>query len=207
MDETSKTLLSDAREGDSQRWLVLDKQYRPFVSRELRRMLANLQASDADDIAQEVFKVVFLRLPGFQHRGPGSFRAFLREVVRRQVLAWLNRREPGQLPANLDVGELAAGVNQWADSGSEMSRLWDVEHRRFWAERVWEEAQRRCRESPKLTRYLAVFQAVKLQGRVISEVATELELSVPTAYRALLEVQAVIQDVRREWASIMDLDD
>ncbi len=207
MDATSKTLLDDARGGDPQRWRTLDKLYRPFVVRELRRVLAKLHPSDADDIAQEVFKVVFLRLPLFEHQGPGSFRAFLREIARRQSLAWLNRRKPGQLPADVNESELVAGLNQWADGSSELSRQWDLEHRRYWAERVWEETQRRCRESPKLARYLPVYQAIKLDGRPIPEVASEFGMSQATVYRALLEVQTVIQDVRREWSSIIDPDE
>ncbi|MFO0906374.1 MAG: sigma-70 family RNA polymerase sigma factor [Pirellulales bacterium] len=207
MDATSYKLLADACSGDAQSWSEIDRLYRPFVAGELRRALSRFQSSDADDIAQEVFKVVFLRLPGFHPTGPGSFRAFLREVTRRQTLAWLKRRRPEQFPADVSENEVLAKVNQWGDFSSELSRIWDEQHRRHWALRLWEEVERRCRRTDKHARYFLVYRAVHQEEKSIGEAAGIANVSLPTAYRALSEVQSIMNAVRDEWAPLMDLED
>jgi hypothetical protein len=52
---------------------------------------------------------------------------------------------------------------------------------------------------------LAVYRAVYLHQQPIADVARELEFSLPTAYRALAEVQALVNEVRCEWARWIDL--
>jgi len=52
---------------------------------------------------------------------------------------------------------------------------------------------------------LAVYRAVYLHQQPIANVARELELSLPTAYRALAEVQALVNNVRCEWLRWIDL--
>ena len=207
MDATRHELLTRARDGCAESWQELDKLYRPFVIGELRRILARCRGSDAEDIAQEVFQVLFLRLPGYQTRGVGSFRAFLREITRRQALAWLRRRQPSQFPMDFNENELFHRLQQWADHSSDLSRLWDEAHRQYWKDRIWDEAERRCQHSLKLVRYFAIYRAVYVHQQLIADAAREHDISLSTAYRALAEIQALINALRLEWAPLMDLDE
>lgn len=207
MDATRHELLNRAREGCAESWQELDKLYRPFVLGELRRVLSRCKQDEADDIAQEVFQVVFLRLSGYQSRGVGGFRAFLREITRRQALGWLRRRQPGQLPEGINENDVLDRLQQWSDHSSELSRLWDEAHRDYWKDRIWEETEQRCQQSAKLIRYFAVYRAVYLHQQPIADIARELEISLPTAYRALAEIQALINQVRKAWAPLIDLEE
>lgn len=54
--------------------------YGPVLLSWARRCGAPQQ--DAADLVQEVFAVLLVKLPQFEHRSPGGFRAWLRVVVR-----------------------------------------------------------------------------------------------------------------------------
>jgi DNA-directed RNA polymerase specialized sigma24 family protein len=81
MSETSASLLERLRQqpaaADWQRLLDL---YEPLLRGWLRRH--DLQASDADDVVQEVLGVVVRELPHFEHNHrPGAFRSWLRTIT------------------------------------------------------------------------------------------------------------------------------
>ena len=46
---------------------------------------AGVPASDADDLVQEVLLVVFREVGGFERRGQGAFRAWLRTILANRV--------------------------------------------------------------------------------------------------------------------------
>ncbi len=204
LEQTSQSMLDAVVAGDEARWTKLLELYRPLVVRELRRVLHRFNAADADDIAQDVFVVLFLRLGSFRRQGPGAFRAFLREITRRQALAWVKRRRPGQLPEGMIEGELLAGLNQWADPESSLSQRWEQEHAEYWRDRILQEARQRCQASPKQARSFSVYHAVVCEQRNIAEVAAESQISLATAYRALHEGQGCINAIRLEWADLLE---
>jgi RNA polymerase sigma-70 factor (ECF subfamily) len=107
-------LLQRARQHDPQAWVRLTRLYGPCVYRWARQ--AGLQATDAADIVQEVFRALALNLADFRHDRPAdSFRGWLWTITRHKVLdrfRWLEAQpraiggsdfwhQTGQLPADL----------------------------------------------------------------------------------------------------------
>ncbi len=81
MSDTSISLLERAASGrDGTAWHRLANLYSPLLHSWLRRY--QLQASDIDDIVQDVLLHVSEQLPTFQHNGrTGAFRNWLRQVL------------------------------------------------------------------------------------------------------------------------------
>jgi RNA polymerase sigma factor (sigma-70 family) len=206
LDTTSYTLLASASRGDPLSWSKLDALYRPFIARELSRVMSRLPAADRDDITQRVFLVLFRRLPAFVPDGPGAFRAFLREITRRQALAWWRKRRSGkqtEAPASASE-DMLVDLEQWADASSDLSRRWDEQHQQYWLQCLWDETRQRCQPSPKLARYFQIFEAVYRLERSVEEVTALFAVSTATAYRALTEVRAIMNAIRVEWAPFID---
>ena len=73
--------LRDAEDGPA--WARFVDIYAPLVYDFGRRH--GLQDADAADLTQEVLLVVFREVGGFERRGRGAFRGWLREVLARRV--------------------------------------------------------------------------------------------------------------------------
>src|SRR6185369_16831059 len=80
MAETSLTLLDRLQQkSDPASWQRLVDIYTPLIGRWLAR--SPLQSADHEDIIQEVLKIVVQKLPDFERRREGSFRAWLRVLT------------------------------------------------------------------------------------------------------------------------------
>jgi RNA polymerase sigma-70 factor (ECF subfamily) len=87
---TSLSLLERARGNDAQAWSRLVQLYRPLVLFWCTRRSVN--ATDAEDIAQEVFAAAAAGLDRFHRDQPGdTFRGWLRGITRNQVLLFFRR--------------------------------------------------------------------------------------------------------------------
>jgi RNA polymerase sigma-70 factor, ECF subfamily len=114
--------LKVARPEDNE-WERLQGIYLPLIQRWLRRVPG--LASEADDLAQEVFVVVIRELGRFERRREGSFRAWLRTITANKAKRYCSRRD--RLPAI--VMDSAEGfLEQLVDSKSALAREWDREH-------------------------------------------------------------------------------
>jgi RNA polymerase sigma-70 factor (ECF subfamily) len=88
-EKTSPSLLDALRNNQPDGWFRLDRLYHPLVCFWCARLGANRE--DVSDICQTVFLTAFAKLETFEHRGPGSFRAWLRDITRNHVRT--NRRK------------------------------------------------------------------------------------------------------------------
>lgn len=80
LSDTPLTLLERLqRRPDAASWQRLVDIYAPLIRRRLSR--TPIQPVDHDDLTQEVLKVVVQKLPDFERRREGSFRAWLRIVT------------------------------------------------------------------------------------------------------------------------------
>lgn len=81
MNGTSLTLLNRLRQStDTDAWNRLLELYAPLLAVWLRRF--GVQASDADDLVQEVMLAAWTDLKSFEHSGrPGAFRSWLRTIL------------------------------------------------------------------------------------------------------------------------------
>ena len=201
---TSQTLLQQAAAGCEDKWVAMWTRYRPLVAAELRRIVQGASDDDCNDILQDVFQVLYLRLPSFERRGPGSFRSFLREITRRQTLTWLRERNRHRVDISVDINSIAVELARWSTAQPSDADPIEIEHQRYWSSKILEEAQTRCQHSEKLKLGFTAFCAVKLQGEVPANVACQLGVSLASVYRMLHQTERVIQAVRAEWAEFLE---
>lgn len=91
----SSSFLKRLGEHDEQAWRRLAELYGPVVLHWCR--LARLQAGDADDVLQEVFRTVAQRVAGFDlQRDGGTFRGWLWSITRHKLGDFIrSRRKQG----------------------------------------------------------------------------------------------------------------
>jgi RNA polymerase sigma-70 factor, ECF subfamily len=105
-------------------WRRLVDVYAPLLGDGLARV--GVPAADRDDLVQEVLMAVVRLVPGFEHRGPGAFRAWIRGILANQARKYFRDR-PAR-PA-IDPDQLVA-------DDSALARRWDREHDEFFAARA-----------------------------------------------------------------------
>lgn len=133
MRTTSVTLFDRLKRArpDDRDWAELRDLYVPLIESWLARVPG--LGDGAADVAQEVFIVMGRAAPGFDRRRQGSFRAWLREVMVRQIKK--HRRERarhlGGAPAPID-----GFLDQIADPGGSLAREWDRQHDRHVAAKL-----------------------------------------------------------------------
>ena len=82
--ETSVSLLARLRgQPTDDDWRRLDDLYQPLLRAWMAR--AGVPASDVEDLVQDVLVVVFRKIAGFERRGEGAFRAWLRTILAHRV--------------------------------------------------------------------------------------------------------------------------
>ena len=114
---TSLSLLNRARRNDVDAWGRLTALYSPIVYSWCRR--AGLQDTDAADVVQEVFRLVFQGLAQFRgaERSGGSFRGWLWTISRNQVR--LNFRNRGNRPQPIGGTDAQIRFAEQADGSGE----------------------------------------------------------------------------------------
>lgn len=101
--DTTLTLLTRARAGDSEAMNDLFARYLPALRRwasgRLPRHVRDL--SDTPDVVQETLIHVFKKIEGFEHRGEGAFHAYLRQAVLNRIRNEV--RNAGYRPERADL--------------------------------------------------------------------------------------------------------
>ena len=106
---TSLSLLERACARDQEAWRQLVHLYGPLVHRWCER--AGLKHEDTADVLQETFRTVVRDLSGFRPTRPvGSFRCWLRVVVRTKIADHFRRRQVAQAQGGTDAQRELAGV-------------------------------------------------------------------------------------------------
>lgn len=180
MTATRMTLLQDLRDGDSIAWLEADTLYRPMIRAWLARF--PLQASDVDDITQDVMSALIRKLPSFEHNGRvGAFRNWLRTTT---VFAMRNATRKRKQLGNAFLGSFDQTLAELDDPNSHLSREFDREHTRWLVQRLLE------RIKPEFqAQTIAIFERHVVEGATVSETASALgvtEASVHTAKSRVL---------------------
>lgn len=110
-ESTSSGLLRDLRASRPEAWSRFADIYTPMVYRWARK--TSLQPADAEDITQEVFRVVARRMPDYQESGPrgGSFRGWMWGITRNVILQHFERCRKRDVPlggstAHRQLGEV-----------------------------------------------------------------------------------------------------
>jgi len=194
MPATSASLLERVRaSSDADSWQRLVAIYDPLVRGWLRRHV--LAEHDVDDVTQEVMSVVVRRLAEFQHNGRiGAFRTWLKTITANCLRDHWRRGK--NLPRAAGESGFEGILSQLADPGSELSRIWDLDHDRHVARQLLHVL--RGEFEPRTWN---AFQRTALEGASASDVAAELGLSTNAVFIARSRVLARL---RQEAAELID---
>lgn len=88
-------LIARALEHDEDAWRVLVERYTSYMYTIAVRGFGIAQ-EDAREVVQDSFLKLFAALSGYRDRGPGSFRAWLRQIVVNSCLAHLRQRRSAE---------------------------------------------------------------------------------------------------------------
>ena len=169
---------------DSPDWLRLHDLYLPLI----KSWLAQVPGArgESDDLAQEVLIVLVRELPGFQPRGVGSFRAWLRQITINQTRAFFKKRSK-QIVAGPDNENLLA---QLEDPHSALSQQWDREHDSHVSQKLLQAVKNDFEPAT-----WEAFCRFALNGQPAAQVAEELGVS---ANAVLLAKSRILKRLRQE---------
>jgi RNA polymerase sigma-70 factor (ECF subfamily) len=187
MSETSLSLLARLQQRpDPLSWQRLVDLYAPLIARWLAR--SPLQNADREDLVQEVLKIVVQKLPEFQRRREGSFRAWLR-VVSVNCLRdfW---RASKHHPPGTGGSDFLEKLQELEDPQSALTQAWDAEYDRHVVRRLLELIEPQFEPTTQ-----QAFRKVVLEGQKPSQVALELGISVNAVF---LAKSKILRQLRQE---------
>ena len=194
MNPTSLSLLERLRVAtpDDPEWERLHEIYLPLIRSWLRRVPG--VGDEADDLAQDVFIILFRELPSFIRQRDGSFRAWLRQIALNRIRIFQRGRGKRPLPGG--GGQSDDYLAQLADAGSDLARQWDEEHDKHvfdkllavikpdFEPRTWE-----------------AFTRFALDGQPAAQVAQEMDISEGAVIKAKFRV---LKRLREEGGELLD---
>ena len=188
---TASSLLVGLKQQDPEAWVRLTRLYGPWVYQKTRR--AGLQADDAADVVQEVFRAVATGIGRFRHDRPDdSFRKWLATVARSKIQDFFRHHASeahaqGGTAAQLRLAETpensresSVDDNVPADDRALERRAVEMVRARV-GDRTWR-----------------AFWRVTVDGRSVAETAAELAMSRHAVYDANYRVRAMIHQEFRE---------
>jgi RNA polymerase sigma-70 factor (ECF subfamily) len=194
MAQTSFSLLERLRtEPDEAAWQRLVDLYTPLIHGWLRRQF--VQIHDAEDLTQDVLRVVVRELKSFQHNHqPGAFRSWLRTItVNRLRGHWRSRRGKAEPAADSAVERQLAELE---DPHSGLSQIWNEQHDRHVMARMLQSIA--CEFNAVSWQ---AFERHALEGKPASAVAADLGVSVNVV---LLAKSRILRRLRQEAQGLLD---
>lgn len=194
MESTSISLIDRLRtQGDEESWNRLVTIYSPLLKDWLERY--QVQASDADDLVQEVMLAIAKDLQQFEHRGrEGCFRSWMRAILVNRLRGfWRARARRPSTPGYLGIEQQLV---QLEDPTSALSQAWNLEHDRYVLRQLL-----RLVEPHFSTKTWQAFYRVTFDDARPDAVAQELGLSVNAVFIAR---SRVLSRLRQEAAGLID---
>jgi RNA polymerase sigma-70 factor (ECF subfamily) len=188
-------LLARARSKEDAAWERLVSLYSPLVHRWCRQ--ARLQASDADDVCQEVFRAVYRRIQDFQRDADhGTFRGWLWTITRRKLCDhWKKLQAGGVGVGGSDALEQLEGLPTPVPPESAPTGL--HEDLRLLYQRALDLLSRDFEEKT----WKAFWETV-IRDRPAADVAKDLEISRNAVHKAkgrvLARLREEFQDILRQ---------
>jgi RNA polymerase sigma-70 factor (ECF subfamily) len=145
-----------------------------------------LQEADAQDVTQEVFLNLSVRMHDFRYDPRGSFRAWLKTLTHHAWQDYLaKQRKAGRGSGSESAIERLAAIEARDDLVRRLAEAFDQELLKEAAARV------RLRVEP---RTWDAFHLLAIKGRSGAEVARHLEMKVATVFVARSKVQRMLRD-------------
>ena len=189
---TPLSLLERVRGHDPEAWRRWFQLYQPLVLFWCAR--AGVNATDAEDVAQEVFAAAAAALDRFRRDRPGdTFRGWLRTITRNQILQLYRRcgRQPQATGGSDALHDLQDVIDPLPGPGEEESLEIDLLYRRAlelvrgeFAERTWQ-----------------AFWMTVVEGREPATLTEELHMTANTIRQAK---SRVLRRVREEVGDLLD---
>ena len=173
-------------------WRRLDDLYRPLLRAWMAR--AGVAASDVDDLVQEVLLVVVRKISGFERRGQGAFRTWLRTILANRVGDYFSKQK--HLPTATGDSDFLRRLDELESSDSALSRQWDREHDEHVAAALMQRVQG---DFAPVT--WQAFRRYVLEGEPAGRVAEELGLSLNSV---LLAKSRVLNRLRQEATGLVE---
>jgi RNA polymerase sigma-70 factor (ECF subfamily) len=173
-------------------WRRLDDLYQPLLRAWMAR--AGVTASDVDDLAQDVLLVVFREIAGFEWRGQGAFRAWLRTILANRVRDYFRGQK--YRPTATGDSDFLRRLDELESPESALSRLWDHEHDKYVAAAL----MRRVQGDFESATWQA-FRRHVLEGEPAVRVAEELGLALNSV---LMAKSRVLKRLRQEAAGLVE---
>jgi RNA polymerase sigma-70 factor, ECF subfamily len=186
MNSTSVSLIQRLREGgDADAWPRFARLYTPLLFFWARRV--GLSPDEAEDFVQDLLVHLLDKLRLFEHRGSGSFRAWLRTVAMNKCREQLRRRQPAAAGGNTQsLDHIAAAI--------ESDPFWEREYRQHLVARAL--AVMQTEFEPKT--WQACWQRV-VDDRPAAEVAQNLGLKEAAVHvytgRVLRRLRSELRDL------------
>jgi RNA polymerase sigma-70 factor (ECF subfamily) len=175
-------------------WRRLNCLYQPLLRDWIAR--AGIRSSDADDLVQDVLMVVINKIGGFERRGKGAFRTWLRSILANKMGDYFRRQE--HLPTAIGGSDFQGVLEGLKSPDSALSRQWDREH----DEHVLAEAIKRVQREREITPVTwEAFRRHVTKGEPAGEVAKALGLSLNSV---LLAKSRVLKRLRQELDGLVD---
>jgi RNA polymerase sigma-70 factor (ECF subfamily) len=184
--ETQVSLLERIRisPDDPELWTEFVSLYGGTILRWCRNW--GLQQADAEDVTQEVFLRLTVRLRSFHHDPNRNFRAWLKTVAHRERQHYVTKhRKAGQASGGDSDCNRLSEIEARQDSGQRLEELFDYELLFQAAERV------RHRVDPKAWE---AFQLLALEQFRGAEVAGRLGMKVGSVFVARSRVQRKLRE-------------
>jgi RNA polymerase sigma-70 factor (ECF subfamily) len=173
-------------------WRRLLDLYQPLLRAWMVR--AGVAASDVDDLVQDVLSVVVRRIAGFEWRGQGAFRAWLRTILANEVRDYFRHQKYRPI-ATGDSG-FQGRLDELESPDSALSQLFDREH----DQHVIASLMRRVQGDFSPLTWQAFRRHVQ-EGEPAGQVAEALGLSLNSV---LLARSRVLKRLRQEAAGLVE---
>lgn len=175
------------RADDQEAWKAFVARYGPLLLQWCRRR--GLQDADAEDVAQDVLVKMVGKLRRYEHRGPGSFRRWLRVITEGACADHLTtRRRPGAGSGDSEVARQLDTIEARADLLRQLEEEFDCELLELAMARV------RLRVEPHTWE---AFRLLALEQRSAAEASAQLGMQPGAVYVARSKVQRMIQETVR----------
>lgn len=170
---TSSTLLRRAASNEPAAWETLVNLCHPLVYRWVQE--SGWQHADVENVVQEVFTTLARKLQDFQNTKYGSFRGWLKSIVRTRIVDYARKKEKDSR-------------NQVEFDVDSMSTSEDREDARLMYIRVLQLIRRDVNERDWL-----IFWRKEVEGASARQVSEELSLSVAAVYSVIARLRKHIR--------------
>ncbi|MFN4257655.1 MAG: RNA polymerase sigma factor [Gemmataceae bacterium] len=192
---TSTSLLRCVQANDPAAWQRIVSLYSPLIFHWCQR--AGLQAADAADVSQEVFRAVAHAIGAFRRDRPGdSFRGWLRVITRNKLRDWARQRQL-EVPA-VGGAELLDLLGHQDDNAKPTADPADVaEDSQLLLRRALELIQAEFEE-----RRWQAFWRVTIEDQSPDQVALDLGMTANAVY---LAKSRILRRLREEFVELLDI--